>query len=221
MTYDPKTLATIKGKDVVTFMRLFKNRKTVGASLIPYQTGMSFGVSRDSDSTGTKDGAQSTQGSLETDFSVDFLNNTSEISDQALDAAISGERIEAWRVNRARRNADGSCETIYVQGTISEDSSDNDNDDNSTRSLTIAVDGEPKRGWAKLADEQEEYIDYVFHGLGIVKDDDEANKTGVGEGTAWDKDKDAGINADQTTSTPDPDASQTEGSETPSGTDAG
>ena len=201
MTETTKTLAKVKGKDVVTYMRLFSERKTAAASLIPYQTGMSFGVSRNSDSTSTKDGPLSTQGALETDFSVDFVNNTSEIADKALDAAVSGERIEAWKVNRGRRNATGQAEIWYVQGTISEDSGDNDSDSDATRSLTIAVDGEPKHGWAKLSDEQEELIDYVLHGLGIVGvDEDETASSAVGEATNWTKD-DYGINNTSTTST--------------------
>lgn len=200
MSEATKTLAKVKGKDIVTYMRLFSERKTAAASLIPYQTGMSFGVSRDSDSTSTKDGKLSTQGDLETDFSVDFVNNTSEIADKALNAAISGERIEAWKVNRGRRNATGQAEIWYVQGTISEDSGDNDSDSDATRSLTIAVDGEPKHGWAKLSDEQEELIDYVLHGLGVVgADEDETTSGAVGEATNWTKD-DYGMNNTSTTS---------------------
>ncbi|WP_204123117.1 phage major tail protein, TP901-1 family [Lacticaseibacillus mingshuiensis] len=196
-------LAKVAGKDVVTFMRRYLTRATAKASLIPYQTGMTFGVSRDSDSTSTKDGPVNSQSSLETDFSVDFINNTSTIADEALDAAISGERIEAWKVNRGRRNATGQCEAWYVQGTISEDTGDNDSDDNATRSLTIAVDGEPKHGWVTLSDEQEELIDYVFHGLGLVAAADETDAKGVGEGTAWESTKDNGTN-EVTASSSDP-----------------
>lgn len=192
-------LSKVEGKDLVTFLRLFKERKTVKAALLPYQTGMSFGVSHDSDSTSTKDGAQNSQSSLTTDFSVDYLDNTSVIADKALTAAISGERVEAWRVNRNRRNADGAVEAFYVQGFLSENSGDADSDSTATRSLTIMPDGEPKRGWLKLDDETEELIDYVFHGLGVVADD-ETTATGVGEGTAW-TDADYGVNAEEVAST--------------------
>lgn len=192
------TPVIIQGKDIVSFMRLYSERKTVVPALIPYQTGMSFGVSTDTDSTATKDGTVNSTGAPEYDFSMDFQNNTSVIADKALDAAMGQKKIEAWKVNRARFNEAGECEAWYVQGIISEDSGDNDADAAATRSLTITVDGTPKHGWLKLTDETQEQIDYVFHGLGLVTDaEGETDAKGVADGTAWDNEKDNGMNAGQ------------------------
>ena len=58
------TLAKIQRKDIVTFMPLWQDRATASVALIPYQTGMTLCVSRDSDSTATQDGALSTQATL-------------------------------------------------------------------------------------------------------------------------------------------------------------
>lgn len=186
-------MAKINGKDMVTFLRLFEERKTKAASLIPYQTGMTFGFSRDGDSTATKDGAIAAAGTLEVDWSVDFINNTAEISDKILEATLKGKKVEAWKINRARRNASGMCEAWYGQGTISEDSGDNDADADATRSITLAINGEPKHGWVKLPDETEELIDYVMHGLGAVQEADDESKVSS-DAAEW-KDADAGVNA--------------------------
>ena len=163
------TLAKIQGKDVVTFMRLWKDRATASAALIPYQTGMTFGVSRDGDSTATKDGALSTQGALEVDFSVDFVNNTSVVADQALDAAISGERTEEWRVNRARRNAASQCEAWYRHGTIPQDPGENDSAHHLTRSFTFSLCGHPKHGWGTSPAATDEPTHFIIPRPGRVE----------------------------------------------------
>lgn len=180
---------TIKGKDRVTFLRPYKERATMPARLVPYQTSLTFDPSVDTDSTATKDGNVNSIGAVETDWEFEAINSTSEILDKTLAALFAKEKMEIWLVNRARKNADGKYEAWYGQGIVSEDSSDNDADDNSTRDITMTIDGTPKHGWVELSDVQQEEIDYVFYGLGAVTD---ADKTGAG--TAFDESKDAGVN---------------------------
>lgn len=173
-------LAYLQGMDTVAFFRQLSKAKEVEGQLLPWQTSLSFDPQRDSDTNQTKDGVVTTSSSVETDFEVEFINNTSALADMMYDSLFDGEKLEGWIVYRNRRNATGKYFAWYMQVTVSEDSNDNDPDDNSTRDVTFAVSGTPKRGWLELPKEAQEQIDYIFRGLGKVTDEDEA-----GGGTGW------------------------------------
>lgn len=179
----------LQGMDTLAYVRLLKNATTEEGQLIPYQTSLSFDPQRDSDKTQTKDGTVGTSGSLETEIEVEFVNNISKISDDLYDALIQNEKVEIWIVNLARKNSEGKVFAWYAQGSVTEDSNDNDPDDNSTRDVTFNVDGVPQRGWLELPEQAKEELAYVFRGIGVVSEQDK-----VGKGTAW-KDVDRGTGA--------------------------
>ncbi|KRN29233.1 phage major tail protein [Lactobacillus selangorensis] len=185
---DSNELAYLQGIDTLAFFRKLKDASLKEGELMPWQTSLSFDPQRDSDTNPTKDGMVTTSSAVETDFEVEFTNNTSAIADAMYDSLFDGEVLEGWIVYRKRQNAEGKYFAWYLRCTVSEDSNDNDPDDNSTRDVTFAVNGKPKRGWLDLPDSAQETIDYVFRGLGAVTDSD-AN----GGGDAW-TDSDAGTN---------------------------
>ena len=176
----------LQGMDTLAYIRLLKNAEKEQGQLIPYQTSLSFDPQRDSDTTQTKDGAVGTSSSLKTEIEVEFVNNISKVSDDLYDALIQNEKVEIWIVNISRKNSEGKVFAWYAQGSVTEDSNDNDPDDNSTRDVTFSVDGTPQRGWLELPNNAKEELAYVFRGLGIVSGSDE-----TGKGTAW-KDADRG-----------------------------
>ncbi|EKW99381.1 phage major tail protein, TP901-1 family [Ligilactobacillus saerimneri] len=169
----------LQGLDTVAYVRLLKNAKTEQGQLIPYQTSLSFDPQRDSDTTQTKDGAVGTTSSLETEIEVEFVNNISKVSDDLYEALLENEKVEIWIVNLKRKNSAGKLFSWYAQGSVTEDSNDNDPDDNSTRDVTFSVDGVPQRGWLELPESAKEELAYVFRGIGVISDDDQ---TGKGEG---------------------------------------
>lgn len=176
----------LQGMDTLAYIRLLKNAATEQGQLIPYQTSLSFEPKRDSDTTKTKDGAVGTSSSLETEIGVEFVNNISKVSDDLYDALIQNEKVEFWIVNISRKNSEGKVFAWYAQGSITEDSNDNDPDDNSKREIKFSVTGTPQRGWLELPASAKEELAYVFRGLGVVSSTDE-----TGKGTAW-KDTDRG-----------------------------
>lgn len=176
----------LQGMDTLAYIRLLKNAATEQGQLIPYQTSLSFEPKRDSDTTKTKDGAVGTSSSLETEIGVEFVNNISKVSDDLYDALIQNEKVEFWIVNISRKNSEGKVFAWYAQGSITEDSNDNDPDDNSKREIKFSVTGTPQRGWLELPASAKEELAYVFRGLGVVSSDDQ-----TGKGIAW-KDADRG-----------------------------
>lgn len=158
----------LQGMDTVAYFRLLENAATEKGQLIPYQTSLSFDPQRDSDTTKTKDGGVPTSSSLETEVEVEFVNNISKVADQIYDALLDNEDVEVWIMQRKRKNSEGKYFAWYMQGTVSEDSNDNDADDNSTRDVTFTVNGTPKRGWMTLPSEAQAELDYVFRGIDTV-----------------------------------------------------
>lgn len=173
-------LTYLQGMDTVAFFRQLSKAKEEEGQLLPWQTSLSFDPQRDSDTNQTKDGVVTTSSSVETDFEVEFINNTSALADMMYDSLFDGEKLEGWIVYRNRRNAAGKYFAWYMRITVSEDSNDNDPDDNSTRDVTFAVSGTPKRGWLSLPETAQEQIDFIFQGLGKVTEEDK-----TGGGTAW------------------------------------
>lgn len=162
-------LKVLEGMDVIALARKHSDQATVSGQVIPWQTSLSFDPSVKTDSTVTKDGNVATRGSAETDLEVEFLNNTSAISDVMYDSLFDGELLDFWILYRKRKNSAGKYYAWYMQVTVQEDSSDNDPDDHSTRDVTFSVNGKPKRGWTTLDGETQEQVDYVFLGIGKVK----------------------------------------------------
>ncbi|MCC4331540.1 phage major tail protein, TP901-1 family [Limosilactobacillus reuteri] len=179
-----KSKEAIQGIDNVTFFRMLKHEKEMDAQLIPHQTSQDFTLSRDSDTTTTKDGTISTTGGLETELETEFVDAISRASDEMQTAVLNAEEVELWRVNVRRRNAEGKCFGWYMRGTVSEDGSSNDADDASTRDVTFSITGKPKRGWVTLPESIKEEIDYGFRGLAAITDEDN-----TGDGVAYTDDE--------------------------------
>ncbi len=183
-----ESIKTLHGKDTFLFVRKLKDAKTAEGKLIPFQTSLTFDMSRDSDTTQPKSGPVTSAGGIETELSVELVNNTSAILDALQDSLLSGDKLEFWVIFAGRKNAQGQYFSFYGRAIVSEDSNDNDADDLSTREISFGVDGTPKRGWTTLPQSAQEAIEYVYRGLEAMGE----NET---TGTAW-KDADAGINTE-------------------------
>lgn len=180
-------LKALQGIDTLLYIRLLEKAATETGHLIPFQTSLTFDPSRDTDTVQTKSGGVATVSSLETELEAEFVNNISKASDDLLESLLENKKIETWVVYRKRIKDDGKVYAIYMRGIVSEDSNDNDADDASTRDVTFTIDGTPKRGWMTLPDEAQEELDYVFHGMGQVTEQDK-----TGGGTAYSHATDAG-----------------------------
>ena len=177
MAVSTEKLKALQGKNAVLMARPLEKDHEMEAQLIPYQTGVSFDPSADSDSTATKDGPVNSKSSVETDAGVNFINNNSWIADKLRHSLFDGKTIELWIINqdRLRLNADGSTNEAYMyymRGNVSEDSNDNDADDLSTREISFSIDSTPVDGWGKLSETQRRDFDYVFRGVNKITDED-------------------------------------------------
>ena len=167
-----ESIKTLHGKDTFLFVRKLKDAKTAEGKLIPFQTSLTFDMSRDSDTTQTKSGPVTSAGGIETELSVELVNNTSDILDALQDSFLSGDKLEFWIIYAGRKNAQGQYFSFYGRAIVSEDSNDNDADDLSTREVSFGVDGTPKRGWTTLPQSAQEAIEYVYRGFAAKLEND-------------------------------------------------
>ena len=102
-----KSKDAIMGIDNIGFFRLLSEDHKMPAQLIPHQTSFDFDMSRDADSTATKDGSIAVPAGLETELTNEFIDAISYTSDAIATAILNGEQVEIWMVNRRRKNTQG------------------------------------------------------------------------------------------------------------------
>ena len=172
-------LKILQGFDGIVMVRDLAKAKTEDAKMVPYLTSTDFELSRDSDSTATKSGNVAKVGGLETSFSFETLDSTSETLDLLHKSLVNKTTLEFWFVKLGLLGTDGQkVFAHYMRGRISKDSESGDPDDNGTREFEVAVDGEPKDGYTKIPEGLREQINYIFQGL--LKNDGTNGEDGSG-----------------------------------------
>lgn len=166
----------INGYDVVAFIKKADAPSGTVARLVPYQTSDTFNLKRDSDTTRTKTGNHSKKGTLETEFSLEMLNNNSQQAKEFRDSVVNDEILDVWRVYRKVKNDKGNFKAFYFQVKVTEDNESNPVDDDSTRSLSFTVTEEPAEGYLPLPEEAQEAMEFVFKGLDDTKLDPETGE---------------------------------------------
>lgn len=173
------TAKVLKGINTIVMVRKLSEASAKDAYMAPYLTSDDFDPSRDSDSTSTKSGNVATLGEIETDFSFEMLDNDDPIMDVLYQSLTDNIKLEFWLVKLDKLDSNKRAYAIYMQGTVSEDSLSADSGDNSTREITVAVDGTPKAGYTTIPDNLKSQIEYVFKG--VAKQSDDATGGGVAD----------------------------------------
>ena len=133
-------LKILQGFDGIVMVRDLAKAKTEDAKMVPYLTSTDFELSRDSDSTATKSGNVAKVGGLETSFSFETLDSTSETLDLLHKSLVDKTTLEFWFVKLGMLGTDGKkVFAHYMRGRISKDSESGDPDDNGTREFEVAA----------------------------------------------------------------------------------
>ncbi|MTD42464.1 phage major tail protein, TP901-1 family [Erwinia sp. CPCC 100877] len=156
----------LKGVDIILLYRLLSKAAEEDAWKMAFQTEHDNGLSRDSDSTATKDGNVQTLNPVEYDFSATSLMPKGDPHvDEMKRALIDGEVIEIWEINKAEKGTGGDAEkykATYYQGYVSEFTPTATAEDNVELTLSFAINGIGQDGFATLSSEQAEVVQYVF-----------------------------------------------------------
>lgn len=163
----------VQGKQIVYLYRLLKDAATDAATQISFVTENSKSVSKDSESTVTKDGSITTPGAPEVEItSTSILATGDAIIEKLEDALENDDIIEIWEANLAEpvEGKENQFKGRYYQGYLTEFEQTASAEEAVEYSHTFAVNGMGAKGDVTVTTAQQEMAAYVFA---------DTNKTGA------------------------------------------
>lgn len=157
-------MEVVKGNKLIYLYRCLADAATATGTTLAFTTGNERSISKDSDSTETKDGVINTPGATEQTISADsILAKGDTLLAKLEDALKNGETIEIWEAN-LDEPAEGAnkFKGMYFQGVLTELSYSSNADGNVEVSLEWAINGNGERGDVTVSVEQQEIAAYVF-----------------------------------------------------------
>lgn len=155
----------VQGKKLVYLYRILEDVTKETASLIAFTTENDRTLSKDADTTATKDGSIRTPGSAEVEITASsILAKGDPMLDKLEDAMINDKLIEIWETNLESPAEDGQnkFKGMYFQGYLTEFETASSAEDFVEKSLTFGINGTGVRGDVTVNAEQQEMANYVF-----------------------------------------------------------
>ncbi len=158
-------MALKKGIDVVLLYRNLAKQAEEDAKIVTYQTEHTFGMSRNTDSTETKDGTAQSVGAIEYDFSSTALyERGSETLKMLYDAFMKNEEVEVWVIDKLDPQTGDTNKfgAKYAHAFISSYEETASAEDNVEVSIEYAVQMVHQDGYATLSTDQQNAVQYAF-----------------------------------------------------------
>lgn len=151
----------VHGKKIAYLYRLLSESATTAAEHVAFTTENSTSISRDADTTATKDGAIRTPGEVEVEISTtSILAKGDTMITKLRNALINGGKVEVWEVNLAEPGSSaGKFKAIYYQAYVTEFEETSSAEDYVECSLSFGAEGSGVEGEATLSDTQQELIE--------------------------------------------------------------
>lgn len=155
----------VHGKKIVYLFRVLKNAATKDACALAFTTENGKSISKDSDTTETKDGAIRTPGAPEIEITATTLLAVGDtMYDELVEAMLNNDIIEIWEANLAEPVAEGQnkFKGTYYQGYLTEFEETSNAEDHVECSTTFGINGTGAKGEVTVSAEQQEVANYVF-----------------------------------------------------------
>lgn len=155
----------VSGKKLVYLYRILSKAAETDGATLAFTTENGRSVSKDADSTETKDGAIRTPGAAEVEITAtSLLAKGDELIDALEDALNNNEIVEIWEAN-LEEPAEGGANKFkgrYYQGYLTEFEKTSNAEDFVACSLTFGINGTGVKGDVTVSAEQQEIAAYVF-----------------------------------------------------------
>lgn len=155
----------VSGKKIVYLYRILSEAATTAGATLAFTTENGRTVSKDADSTETKDGPIRTPGATEVEISAtSLLTKGDELIEKLEDALNNNEVIEIWEAN-LEEPAEGGANKFkgrYFQGYLTEFEKTSNAEDFVECALTFGINGTGVKGDVTVSAEQQEIAAYVF-----------------------------------------------------------
>ena len=155
----------VQGKKLVYLYRVLSTASSKAGTAIAFTTENSRSVSKDADSTATKDGSIRTPGTAEVEISATSILSKGDTIIGELESAMHDDAlIEIWEANLDEPASTGQnkFKGTYFQGYLTSFEKTSAADGFVEVSLTFGINGEGASGEVTVTTEQQEVAAYVF-----------------------------------------------------------
>lgn len=155
----------VKGSKIVYLFRIKSEEATADGVTLAFTTENTTTMSKDADSTVTKDGIIRTPGETEVEITATaILAKGDKMYDKFRAAMKNDELIEIWEANLAEpaENGENKFKGTYYQGYLTEFEKSSNAEDFVEVSTTFAINGMGADGDVTVTAENQEIANYVF-----------------------------------------------------------
>ena len=159
----------VAGKKIVYLFRILSEQATENGTTLAFTTENSITISKDADSTVTKDGSIRTPGEAEVEISATaILAKGDTMYDKLKKAMLEDKLIEIWEANLAEpvEESTDKFKGTYYQGYLTEFEKASSAEDFVECSTTFGINGTGVDGDVTVSTEQQEIAAYVFTDTG-------------------------------------------------------
>lgn len=155
----------VSGKKIIYLFRVLNDAATEEGTTIAFTTENSFTISKDADTTATKDGTIRTPGEAEIEITATAILAKGDKKYKRLQQAmLNDEIIEIWKVNLEEPVEGGNNKFAgtYYQGYLTEFEETASAEEHVECSTTFGINGTGADGGVTVSAEQQEIAAYVF-----------------------------------------------------------
>lgn len=155
----------VQGKKLVYLFRILSEKATASGVTLAFTTENTVTMSKDADTTATKDGTIRTPGEAEIEITATaLLAKGDEMYSKLKAAMLNDELIEIWEANleEPAEGGQNKFKGTYYQGYLTEFEKTSSAEDFVECSCTFAVNGSGADGDVTVTAEQQEVANYVF-----------------------------------------------------------
>lgn len=167
----------VSGKKIVYMYRILADAAKMDAVHLAFTTENSISISRDADTTETKDGPIRTPGAVEIEVTTTaLLAQGDEMLDKLQKALINGDKVEVWKINlKEPGTGSDKFKAKYYQAYVTEFEEASNAEDYVECSLTFGIEGTGADGEVTLTGQQQEMIE--LYGFADIKKTEARNQT--------------------------------------------
>lgn len=164
---DGDAVEVVKGSKIVYLYRVLMNQATADGAILALTTENGLSISKDSDSTATKDGPIRTPGEPEIEITATSIFKKGDALIKTLkNAMLDDEIIEIWRANLEEPVSSEPSNTkfygTYYQGYLTSFEETANAEDAVEYSLSFGINGKGADGQVTVNAEQQEQAQYSF-----------------------------------------------------------
>lgn len=155
----------VSGKKIVYLYRILEEAANTAGATLAFTTENGRTISKDADSTETKDGAIRTPGASEVEITAtSILTKGDTLIEKLEDALVENKIVEIWEANLEEPAGEGGnkFKGRYYQGYLTEFEKTSNAEDFVECSLTFGINGTGVKGDVTVSAEQQEIAAYVF-----------------------------------------------------------